>query len=112
MTIFSDSREVTIANLGTLSSALETPKNFYLAGFIHPAIDTSTAVTFQVSHDGNTYYPLNADDGNAYSIDIDNSTASAATVDPTFFYTLEYVKFEVADAQTGAKTITAIIREY
>jgi hypothetical protein len=96
----------------TKSAALKMPATYFLASLILPAITTSTAITFEVSMDGITYVPLHDGSGAAYSVTIDNTIANAVSLDPIKFYSWEYVKLVVADAQSGDKEIKMIVRTY
>jgi hypothetical protein len=104
---------ITIASGATTSSALTLPATFYLAGIMKDTtLDTSTAVTFTVSMDGVTYYTLMDTAGAAISYTVAAAGAEAMTFPPTQFFPWEYVKFVVADAQTGITTIQCIVRQY
>ena len=106
-------QNVTIANGGTVSTALRMPKTFYLAGIIKDdTLDTSAAITFQVSMDGVTYFGLYGTTGSLVSYTVIPATAQAIVFPPSTFYPWEYVKIVVADAQTGITTIGCIIRQY
>lgn len=99
----------TIASGETDSAVIALPAGFYLAGLVLPAITTSTAITFSVSTDGVTYVPL-YNDGSVYSITIDNTLANAIVLSEAVLSPWEYVKISVADAQTGIKSIGAVVR--
>ena len=110
-TINSVEKTIIIADGETESGALALPQDYFLAGFILPAITTSTAITFKVSTDGTNFYTLYAD-GSAYSITIAGTGSEAITVSPSVFYPWEYIKVVVADAQSGDKTLKAVVRVY
>lgn len=104
---------VTIADGATVSSALELPETYYLAGILKDdTLDTSTAVTFTVSMDGITYYTLKDTAGDTVSYTVADATAEALTFPQTTFYPWRYIKFNVADAQTGVATIQCVLRQY
>lgn len=102
--------KITIADQGTTSTAMALPQDYYPAGLIIPAMTTSTTLSFTVSTDGVTYYPLHSTDGTIYTITFANTTA--VTLDPSKFYAWEYIKVVVPNAQTGIKTIGVVVREY
>lgn len=105
--------DVTIADSGTTSTALTLPESYYLAGIIKDTtLDTSIAVTFTVSMDNVTYSPLYDTAGVAVSYTVQAATAEAITIPPTVFYPWKYIKFVVADAQTGISTIQCVLRQY
>ncbi len=105
--------DVTIANGGTTSTALELPESYYLAGIIKDTtLDTSVAVTFTVSMDNVTYVALMDTAGAAISYTVAAAGAEAITIPPTVFYPWKWLKFVVADAQTGIATIQCILRQY
>lgn len=106
-------RSVTIANGASVSSALKLPGTYYLAGLMKDdTLDTSIAITFTVSMDGVTYYSLKDTNGTTISYTIGAATAEAITIPPTVFYPWEYVKFVVADNQTGIATIQCVVRQF
>ena len=108
----SEKLTVIIANGGTTSAALRLPATFFPAGIIMPVMTASTAITFEVSTDNVTYYPLQDGLGSNYSVTITPATAAAITLDPTRFYAWEYIKVKVADAQAAERTIAIIVRNY
>ena len=106
-------KTVTIAGGAAISTALVIPKTFYLAGITKDdTLDTSVAITFQVSTDGITYFALKGTDAAAISYTVTAASAEAMTFPQSVFYPWEYVKFLVADNQTGITTITCVLRQY
>jgi hypothetical protein len=104
---------VTIADSATVSSVLTLPQSFYLAGIIKDTtLDTSVAITFLVSMDGVTYYDLQDTAGARVSYTVAAAGAEAITIPPTVFYPWEFIKLEVADAQTGIATIGLVVKQY
>ncbi len=104
---------ITIADSGTTSTALELPESYYLAGILKDTtLDTSTAITFTVSMDNVTYYALYDTAGSAVSYTCQAATAEAITFAPTVFFPWKWVKMVVADAQTGITTIQCVLRQY
>lgn len=106
-------KNITIASGATASTALKMPRTFYLAGIMKDtSLDTSIAITFKVSMDGITYYDLYDEAGNQISYTVQSATAEAITIPSITFYTWEYLKVVVADAQTGVTTLQCVIRQY
>ena len=95
---------------GKKTPAVELEYGNCLVGIYHPAIDTSTAFTFEASIDGITFVPVENGSGAAYSITINGSASGYIAVDTTKFLGIKFLKVVVADNQTGAKTLTLAIR--
>lgn len=99
---------LTIANGATLSDALRFDHYEYL-GLIFPASFTGATVTFVASdtEDG-TYVDVLKDDGNAYTVTASDSKAVA--IDPRYVAPWRFLKVKSASAETGAKSITAVMK--
>lgn len=112
--MLNDSHFITmiIADGENTTGEIELPETYYIAGIIYPAMTTSTAFNFEVSHDKNTYKDLYGTDGTIYAITIPLATAGAVTLPPHIFYPWESAKIKVADNQTGDKTLLIMIRNY
>ena len=95
---------VVIADSATVSSAADL-NGTTLVGIDIPAGFDGTAMTFQVSSDGVTYYTYKKlADGLAVTAVV-GANASYATV-PTDFAGYRFIKLVAGTAQTGAITIT------
>ena len=112
-------KTVTIANGESLSGAASFGNNRALVGVITPSTWTAAAITFKVSMDDSTYYPLM----DAAGVEVIIPSASIATgaswafaLDPLDFIPWKYVKLQSgtnasAANQAGARSLIVVFRE-
>lgn len=104
---FRSVKTAVIATGGTVSAALDCGQTGCLTAISLGAEFDGTTLSFQTSNDGTTYQVLNDEYGNAVSMTV--AASKNYNLNLNAFYPWRYVKF-VAGEQTGATTITAIIR--
>lgn len=112
-------KSVTIANAASLSDASVLDLTRSLVGLITPAAWTAAPITFKVSMDDVTYYPLMDDTGTEViipSASIPTGAAWACALDPADFIAWRYVKVQsgtnAANTNQGAaRTIKLVFRE-
>lgn len=97
---------VTIANNEQASSAIDCRKQ-QLVGFYTPASMTGTAFSLQASHDGTNFFTV-LDEGDAYSKTM--ASSRYISVKPQLTAGMHYVKIVSGTAESGAKTLTAVVR--
>jgi hypothetical protein len=73
-----------------------------------PAAFTGTAISFQVSLDDTTYYPLYNADGTLYSVTV--ATSHAVALDPSTFVAVAFVKVVSNASEGGARVVTLVGR--
>ncbi len=118
MALVLSSQSVVIANAASLSGAA-VASDRTLLGLITPADWDAGAITFKVSNDGVTYYPLFDSSGTEVSIpsaSIATAESRAFSLDPAVFVGWKHIKIQsgvnaLAVAQTPARTIILIFRE-
>lgn len=93
-----------IASGGTTSQAIGLP-GLTLLGIQTPAALTGTALTFQVSHDGNTWVPLYDDAATPAEISLTVTTSRAYSLDPSKFAAWEWIKVVSGSAEAAARQI-------
>jgi hypothetical protein len=100
-----------IANGATTSNAVFIGSGPLLpTGIRIPALTTSTAVKFTVAvRDTDTFVPLYDATGTEVSVAASTSVARAAPLDPATFSGWPWIKCVVANAQSGAKTLTIVM---
>lgn len=117
--LFRSVQSVTISNGASLSSAQALDESRTLVGLITPAAWTAAAITFKVSMDGVTYYPLMDDTGTEViipSASIPTGAAWACALDPADFVAWKYVKVQsgtnAANTNQGAdRAVQLVFRE-
>lgn len=103
------SKDVTIDNGATVSSAIELARDERPVMIQTPAALTGTAITFQASIDGTTYVPVYEVGGtNAYSVTV--STSRAVALDHRVFAAVNYLKLVSGSAEAAARIIKVLIR--
>lgn len=96
---------VAIAN-GATTSATQTLGGDTLVGVITPAALTSTALTFQGSTDGTTWYTVLGFDGATFSQTV--TTSTAYPLPPGIFAMYDYVRVVGGSTEGGARTLTLL----
>jgi hypothetical protein len=97
----------TIANGQTKSAAVPT-YGYVVLGAVFPAELDGTAVTFEVSIDGTTFFPLYDSTGGAQ---VSMTVAASRAFDlPTALASWPYLKFVIGTSQTGATTIPVTMK--
>jgi len=103
-----DFRTVTISNGQTVSNvslgAAET-----LIGIVTRSTFDGTSLTFQVSVDGTTFYPL-CDPATGAAFAIVAAASKAYAIDPKWFLAWNFFTL-VATAQTGDSILDLVVRE-
>jgi hypothetical protein len=83
-----------------------------LVGLVVPAGLTSTALTFLVSDDGITYYPLMQNvDGDVLTITVD-ATAKAYPLNPWIFAAWSFIKLVGGSIEAADRTFKLIPHSY
>lgn len=96
----------TIANSAQESSAI-TCNGLSLTGFFIPAAFTGTAITFEASPDGVTYYPVV---GIAGALSVTVTTSTYYAVDSKNFQGIAYLRLKSGTSEGGARTITCALK--
>ena len=112
-------KTATIANNASLSDAMTLGSNRTLVGVITPSTWTAAAITFKVSMDDVTYYPLMDSTGTEViipSASIPTGAAWACALDPRNFVGWKYVKIQSGTNasnvnQGGARSVIVVLRE-
>lgn len=99
-----------IPSTGTKSNGQQLEGGVSLVGLIHPILTTSTAITFESSVDGVTWYPLMDSSGAAISVTVDPATAEHVQLDPATFAGIKWIKLVVADAQADDRVCKLAVR--
>jgi len=102
-----DTQSFVLDDSQTVSEAIDCG-GLSLAGIVIPAGLTGTAFTFQVSIDGTTYQQLYYDD--AAVTEVVAASKSVSLKSPTAFWPWRYVKVVSGSSQSGAITMTAVLR--
>lgn len=99
-------KKVTIAESGTKSEAIDT-RAHSLTGVELPAALTSTAMTFEASHDPEgTFVAVNDDAGNAVSLVVAASkVVTPASEDRDALYGLPFLKIVMGTAEDADREI-------
>lgn len=95
---------VTIANNGTVSTAGDM-NGAVLAAVIIPAEFTGSAITFQASVDGETFYDVVAS-GSAYSVSV--TAGDYHAVEHANFLGANYIKVVSGSAEGAERTVTLV----
>lgn len=96
----------TIANGQTTSGAVDMGSKRLFA-IVFPAALTSTAMTFQASHDGSTYNAVYYDDGTQVSFTVAASRYIVIQA-PARWIGIRYLKLVAGSAEGGARSITLV----
>ncbi|MBE7512565.1 MAG: hypothetical protein HS103_07100 [Anaerolineales bacterium] len=100
---------LTLAEEESLSTALDLG-GYTPVGLITPAALTNAAITFQVSADGETFYPL-CDGGNVpLSLAVSTAAARAYPLNPRDFLGWRYLKIETAEAEAADRVFQIVVR--
>lgn len=105
-------RSVTFPNFDDTSTALKMPHTFYLAGILKKADLEGSLLTFEVSMDGETYFPLYDRAGDKITFNITNNTQEAIVFPPEEFYPWEYVKLVTVFSQQGIAVVQLVVKQY
>lgn len=101
---------VSVAEGAQLSSII-TCGGFVLVGLLLPAALTSTALTFEASVDGESFFPVyDADTGDAVSYTVTEGTYLA--INPEYFYGINYLKLKFGTDEAAARTLSASLRGF
>lgn len=104
----STTKTAVVEGAGTKSAILDCGASGGLVGVRLDAGFDGTALSFEVSEDGTNFGALNTSDG---AVSLTVAASKCYTLDAATFFPWRYVKF-VTSAQTGATTITAIVRVF
>lgn len=96
------SQDAIVAASGTISTAVEL-YGTRAVNLSVPAGLTSTALTFQVSEDNVTFYPVRYQDNTAYTITV-NATAGSYELPVNRFAGYRYVKVVCGSAEASQRT--------
>ncbi len=97
-----------IAASGT-KTAVVNLKGFSLVGILFPATFTGTAVTFEASIDGATFFPVkNTTSGTSLSYTIAQGTYQA--IDPKEFYGIQYLKVVSGSTEGSSRTLQLAVK--
>ncbi len=114
MSLFSQANKfevkaATIANAGTVSTAISCGNHGKLSALVLPAGAEGTTATFQGSIDGTNYFVINGNTGSAISVTI-SASAQVISLESLNLPAVPFVKVVAGTAQTGALDFSAIIR--
>lgn len=101
---------LTIANGATVSSTLTLENNRVPLAVITPAAMTGSALTFNASDDGSTFYPL-YNESSSYSVTIGTSTARHYALARQPMEGVKYFQVVSGSAEGAARTIKVISGE-
>jgi len=96
-----------IASGGTTSQVIGL-QGRTLLGIQTPAALTGTALTFEGSHDGETFVPLYDDAGTPAQISLTVTTSRGYSLDPSKFAAWEYIKVVSGSAEGAARQIVLL----
>lgn len=96
----------TIANGQTVSGAVDLGSKRLFA-IVTPAALTSTAMTFQASHDGSTYNAVYDESGSQLSYTVSTSRYIVIS-SPARWIGVRYLKVVGGSAEGGARSITLV----
>ena len=101
------SGSVTVPAAGTTSDGLFIA-GASLIGLITPSALDSTGLTFEVSTDGSTWYPLYDRNGTQVSLSV--TTGAAYSLDPEWLAPWEWIRIVCGTTETAARTFQLIGR--
>src|SRR5262245_50312231 len=101
-------KPLTIANGVAVSANLNLGELTALA-LITPGALTNTAFTFEVSHDGVTFFPLYKDDGTQYTATVATAEAHGIPLDYTLFLAWRWVRLKGTGNEGAARTLALIV---
>jgi hypothetical protein len=104
------SADVVIANGGTTSASLVLPVNRIPLAIITPSAMTGTALTFNVSFDGQTFTPLFYE-STAYSITISTSVARQYALNRAAFEGVKFLQIVSGSTELALRTLKVISGE-
>lgn len=94
VTVASGQQRSSAASLGSLTAI----------GFVIPATISVTAVRFERSMDGTTFYPVYKDDNSILSYTVATGEARSFDLDPSKFYAWPYVRLFLNTTEGGNRT--------
>jgi hypothetical protein len=89
---------------GQQRSSVASLGNHRMHGFIIPATITATAVRFECSLDGTTFFPIRQADNSLLSVTVATGEASVYPVDPVKFIVWPYVRLFLNVAEAASRT--------
>lgn len=103
-------KQVTLASGGTKTPAIDL-QGFTLCGVLFPATFTGTALTFEMSVDGTTFFPVVATtSGTALSYTVAQGKYSA--LDPTPFQGIRYLKLVSGSTEGADRVLTLAVKGF
>lgn len=98
----------TIAN-GAATGANTNIGELTILALTTPSALTNSAFTFEVSHDGSTWWPLYKDDGTQYSVTVATGAVRGIPVDYTLFIAWRWARLVGSGNEGGARSLSFIV---